>query len=96
MICDAPLLRSLSSDSRDGSLGECNVRVRERFLFGMLPYALELVDRLTVVLLPVFDQRFFPLVFGPIPELRSAPAKFVQRHAVTAGVGDSSQTDLDE
>ena len=44
----------------------------------------------------MFGKRFLPVAFGPGLELGAVPAELVQRHTVTAGVGDSGQMDLDE
>lgn len=59
-------------------------------------YALELINRFAVMLEPVFAQRFLPFVYSPGLELSSVPVKLVQRHAITAGIGDPIQMHFDE
>ena len=58
--------------------------------------ALESIDRSTVVLGSVFEERIFPLVFGPGFELRAVAPKLVEWDAVATGVRDTVQMDLDE
>ena len=51
--------------------------------------ALESIDRSTVVLGSVFEERIFPLVFGPGFELRAVAPKLVEWDAVATGVRDT-------
>ena len=93
--CDAQSCRIFTRPSTTGFWPRVEVSLRAERSGSINLVTSWSIDRL-LCFDSVFDKRFFSLVFGPGLELRAVAAKLVQRHPVTAGVGDSGQMNLDE